>query len=364
MQSKERLAAMHRGHAPQPKRNTTTQTGKATFSLAKSDGTDEDEWVSSESGAATPLDADDGNDDQLNRTPVEQAHLATLLDHVNGATPRAQTPIQRIDTARPHEPLQQVQRAQAPVVHVQSSTPAPVEAKLLRQTRSEAPSPSQIRRNGDSSNRNSMVRRSSAHSVVKVEIPHHPLIRGQSYHGGLKPASLAPLAINPESAQAQLSASPTTARVDNLHYSPESMHSSLHRSPEADEPEARPSRSRKESFSSLHSVATLPAPSSSRVVGSRSRMNRAVDRTRTLSTLSTSSSSAALTSLNTLPAASRPGTPPLTVHFAPESQSRREQTEGLHQLLPPVYLASHLSTLARYRPLADCYERVMRAKNA
>lgn len=359
VQSKERVAPLHRGQAAQPKRTFAAHTGKATFSLPKSDGTDEDDWVSSESGAATPHDPED--DDQRTRTPVEDDHKTTIInDHVNGATPRAETPLPRVDTIRPNEPLRQVQQMHPPVVNVHTATPiVPPTADTYRQTRSEAPSPTQLR-DGNTSKRSSMIRQSSGQSAVKVEVPHHPLIRGQSYHGGLKPAALAPLTVKSESAQAQLSASPTSSY--GILHSPNSIDGSiLNESPDRDEPHIRPTR--KASFSSIHSVATLPAPSSRQVVGSRSRMNRAVDRTRTLSVMSTSSSSAALTSLNTLPGGSRPGTPPLTVHFTPETHSRREHAEGLHQLLPPPYMASHMSTLSQYNPMADCYARVMRAKH-
>ena len=84
------------------------------------------------------------------------------------------------------------------------------------------------------------------------------------------------------------------------------------------------------------------------------------DRSRTMSTISNSSSSAALSALNMLPAVSRPSTPPMIVHFPPES--RRDVPDGLHQLLPPPYAPAHFTALLKYNPLGDCYERVMRAK--
>ncbi|THH07831.1 hypothetical protein EW145_g3118 [Phellinidium pouzarii] len=391
--SKERIATLQqkRTHTPvstkrQPVKNIT-QTHKAGFSIAYSDGTDDEEWVSSESGAATPQNND--VDAARGSSPVDQQKGGFTSAHVgegedttrasNGVveplTPRAESELAltRVETARPGTSVVQAQAlAQPPTVRIQpQSTPAfpgptPVppsaserraEVQLVRHTRSEAPSPTQLPQK-PMAKRHPLVRHSSTHGDVKVEMPHHPLIRGQSYHGALKPAPLAPLTVNSETAQAQLSASPRSARLGSRTGSPSySTQPFAIDSPTEASPDSHDrALSRKGSVSSLHSVATLPAPVLSRF-GARSKQ----DRTRTLSTISMSSSSAALNSLNMLPAMSRPGTPPLAVHFP--SESRHDVQDGYHQLLPPMYVPAHMTVLARINPLRDCYNRVMRAKH-
>ncbi|KAH8119015.1 hypothetical protein DFH11DRAFT_414532 [Phellopilus nigrolimitatus] len=376
VQSKERISTLQqkRAQAPVTKRSQP-QAHKAGFTLSRSsDETDDEEWVSSESGAATPQN-DDDDEGTRGTTPVvlRGDHIAGDIsengDHAeNGAnepaTPRADSELTRVETARPD----QVQtRMQPPTVRVQPQStptspaaPTPVEPQEelpIRHTRSEAPSPTQLRQKS-ASKRHPLIRQTSTYGETKAEMPPHPLIRGPSYHGAVKPAPLAPLTVNSDVAQVQLSASPTSTRIGSRPDSPLYLTQSFSlKSPSEASTEGRDRLpSRKGSISSLHSIATLPAPTSARYVGNRHKQ----DRTRTLSTMSTSSSSAALSSLNKLPAMSRPGTPPMTVHFP--SESRRDIQDGYHQLLPPPYLAAHATVTARYNPLLECYERVMRAK--
>ncbi|KAI5117769.1 hypothetical protein M0805_005200 [Coniferiporia weirii] len=383
--SKERISTQKRAAASakqQPVAQNNAQNHRAGFSLAHSDGTDDEEWVSSESGAATPQN-DEDDDDAHGTTPVDRQRVEHAPNGgtnrvVNGtaglATPRSQSALSltRVETARPETSPQmraQVQ-AQPPTIHVQpqsthvSPTPPPVppvaerrpDVQLIRHTRSEAPSPTHLSQR-PAPRRHPLVRHASTHGESKAEMPPHPLIRGQSYHGALKPAPLVPLSVNMEAAQAQLSASPTNARVGSIASSPSYMTQSFTQSPSEGSTDSRERvPTRKVSSSSLHSVATLPAPSSTRF-NARTKQ----DRIRALSTISLSSSSAALDSLNKLPAMSRPGTPPLAVHFP--SESRRDVQDGYHQLLPPMYSAAHATVLARYNPLQECYERVMRAKH-
>lgn len=246
-------------------------------------------------------------------------------------------------------------RAPSQIANSVQTLPPPVneppEADIYRQIRSEAPSPTRRRY---LPKRNPLLRNSS-HGEYKVDMPPHPLIRGQSFQISLKPKPLAPLTVNPEAIQAQITTSPTSTRGRYSSTSPTSMfHSMTLQTPTSAHPDNRPSR--KSSISSLHSVATLPVPSPSRMVGMRSKS----DRTRTLSTISNSSSSAALTSLNALPTMSRPGTPPLVVHFPIEN--RRDGAEGIHQLLPPPIRSAHLMFVARNNSLNDSLERVTRAR--
>ena len=359
--------------------------GAKGFTIAQSgdDSEDDDEWVSSESGAATPqnveledtssaadknmmsphADLTNGVADRLKNGVADR--LTNGVEELT--TPRAEVQLELtcIDTARPDSsPTSRVQtqgQAQPPVVRIQPQTtpsspesPSPIptepsEQMPVRHTRSEAPSPSDLR-NKPTPKRHPLIRHSSNYAGSKVEMPPHPLIRGKSLQGSaLKPAALVPLYVNNESAQAQLLAFPSSRSASTTYQS-------FYQSPsETSTISGDRLPSRKGSISSLHSIATLPAPSrfnSSRTKG---------DRPRTLSSISTSSSSAALTALNMLPATSRPGTPPMIVQF-PYS-TKRDAHDAYHHLLPPPYLASYMSLSNKYNPLLDSYERVMRAKN-
>ncbi|TDL26210.1 hypothetical protein BD410DRAFT_895622 [Rickenella mellea] len=337
---------------------TSAATRKVDFTLAGSAGTEEDEWVSSESGAVTPV-----NDQDVQVLEVSPRRSDDSGDHVSGTTPRAESAMPRVDTARPSHPQQQQGFAyRKPVVapnppHVTQPTPppqpretflgnnsavlAPPSPTAARMAHSEAPSPSHANRHLP---KRQTLSRQSTYSDSKAETPHHPLIRGQSYHGAMKPSPLAPLTV-----QAQISTSPPSLRSAPLSSSPTTMTSSMSNYMD----EAHPGR--RTSMSSARSVATLPVPSSP-------NDRRAIhDRTRTLSSVSRSSSSAALSSLTALPAMSRPGTPPLTVRFPPE-HINFSAADTYHNLLPPPYIATHLTVLAHSSPLRQSYDRVMRAR--
>lgn len=315
-----------------------------------------------------------------------------VLGAVTGQlTPRAesQLTLARIDTARPQQAQTAVQQPQShlqaptpPVIRMEASTPTPLPPppttapasitrapaaaptiserpviNPIRQARSEAPSPTHLKTAPPK--RHPLIRQLSSHTESRGEmITPHPLIRGQSRHSSLKPTTLPPLAVDPATAKAQLLASPVSAGVgaDSPGYMTQSFRLRTPSDASVESKDRLPSP--KGSISSLHSVATLPAPNTARF-GPR----YGVDRARTLSVISHSSSSAALDSLNRLPALSRPATPPLTVHFPAES--RRDVQEGFaqHQLLPPNYAAPHLTALARYNPLYESYDRVIQAKN-
>ncbi|KAL5528653.1 hypothetical protein ACEPAF_7789 [Sanghuangporus sanghuang] len=424
IRSKEQITVTHkRAHAPPSNKGKQPQTQnrpqRPNFSIARSDDTadSDDEWVSSESGAATPqihhaVDTDEDAEETNTggRGTVMPVERQRAIDEslppenrMNGGnniygkadrapnrfdddvtTPRAELDVDltRVETVRPDAaagtaaavlapptsrqdemippPVVRVQAQSTPATPVPTSPPPPVleqptaKAPPVRQVRSEAPSPTQLRQKS-AAKRTTFVRHTSTHGDVKRDMPPHPLIRGQSYHGAaLRPARLAPLTVNSEAAQAQLTTSPSTPSRAG---SPSYFSTSFRESPtgaSTDSQDRLPSR--KNSISSLHSVTTLPAPASSRLVGGWGRP----DRTRTLSTISTSSSSAALTALSSLPTMSRPSSPPLVVYFPAEN--RRDPNEGFHQLLPPQYLATHMTVLTKYNPLYDSYERVMRAK--
>ncbi|KAH9855256.1 hypothetical protein C2E23DRAFT_866869 [Lenzites betulinus] len=359
------------------------------FSISSPDEGDDDEWVSSESGAATPLDGSDAE-----TTPVEelQQRLEALPtqpiapaahDVVHDvATPRAAPPsLPRVDTARPSTqsfaPAVQDYGFQKPIIQenfsssqmqsdqrhpepaIQISTPTPPIAKA----RSETHSPP--RRSPDApSKRQSMTRPPSTHSISsKLDaqpLRPHPLIRGHSYGQGFtaKPVPLAPLTtVLPDSASGQMStssSSPSSARAGSPTSIRTASGSPNLSSPTSSSPAHR--QLRRTSTSSARSTATLPAPTIERTASRATH-----DRQRTLSTISSSSSIAALTNFALRSTPSPPHTAvKVTAHFPPLEQS--VALESIHPLLPPPYLSAHLTVLAHRNPIAESYDRVIRAK--
>lgn len=122
---------------------------------------------------------------------------------------------------------------------------------------------------------------------------------------------------------------------------------------------------RRTSVSSRSSVATLPATlhASPTMV----QLGRAAnhDRQRTLSTSSTFSGALSNLSNLNLQMRSTPSPPKtpvqhVTAFFPPNEQI--VQSESVHALLPPPYLSAHLTMLTYRNPLAESYDRVLRAK--
>ncbi|KAI0769681.1 hypothetical protein BD413DRAFT_613715 [Trametes elegans] len=389
-------AALRR--APTPN-GVTKQNGskqKVDFSISSPDEDDDDEWVSSESGAATPADGSDPEN-----TPVEQPKVRPPNSHAHGqheetnstsahdaahdvATPKAAPPpLPRVDTARGsqlslpstardhcvQQPQPQEHMASThirddrrhPEPDIQISAPTPPVSKA----RSETHSPP--RRSPDiAPKRQSMTRPPSVHSInSKSDAPPlrpHPLIRGHSYGQGFaaKPAPLAPLTtVLPDSASGQMSAtstSPSSLRAG----SPTSIRTASG-SPNLSSPSTSSiahRQLRRTSTSSTRSTATLPAQISASDKHS-SRANH--DRQRTLSTISSSSSIAALANFALRSTPSPPRTPvQITAHLPPPEQTAA--LESIHPLLPPPYLSAHLTVLAYRNPIAESYDRVIRAK--
>ncbi len=339
--------------------------GKTDFTLSTSVGTDEDEWVSSESGAATPGDSCDRG----GGTPVDHRLLQINADAIAGTTPRAAPSINRVETARPSQPSQPLVSRTEPSSPVQPvRSPAFTSTKPKGDSRSEmhvrmhGETPAQPRP-GRSSAMGSLTRRSSAYSDYVSEASSHPLIRqtlsrGQSYHSIVKPQALAPLTVNAEAAQAEISSSPPpSARTERTANSPTAFFSpSRTQSPKpAYSHNSQYARSsRRTSFSSAHSIQKLPVTSLSR--GNATALTPR-DRNRTISTTSAASITA-ISSLSHLPAMSRPGSPPLVTHFPPEDSVG----DYCHPLVPVAYVANHMTVLAHYSPLPESYERVMRAR--
>lgn len=365
VQSKEQMQPMTQKR-PQPTNQKPTTTKQKTGFTISSPAEDEDEWISSEagSGAATPDDSSDDDEDSRDRsrTPVDESETTpgAQRDGVfTAATPRAQTSMPRVASARLIAPLEQV--ARQPVKRVpnpaivqpteQSSHRRQHTEPNVMESRSGTTSPTHHSHRHDSSKRNSTTRPPSVHSIrTEVPLRPHPLIRGQSYGQSSivgptsKPTPLAPLTVISGSSTAQLSSSPP-----NISTSPASIRTAYG-------PQSSPNR--RTSISSQRSVATLPVSPQQ-----PSKANH--DRHRTLSTMSSSSTSsfAALTSLAHLPAAaSRPSTPQYTSYFP--VQNPHVNLDVIHPLLPPPYLGTHLTVLATRSPIKESFERVVWAKQS
>lgn len=304
-------------------------------------------------------------------------------------TPRAEPPpLPRIDTTRPSQPqspsspasviyasnlpstqreLYSVQEGSKDQQHSETgfqSPASPAPTPPITKARSETHSPP--RKSPDMApKRQSMTRPPSTHSVTsRTEAPlrPHPLIRGHSYgQSGFftaKPAPLQPVAaVSSDAAQATMStaSSPTSMRAG----SPSSI-----KTTSASINLSSPTSShahwqlRRTSTSSAQSNMTMPSQTS----GSQLQWSRSGhDRQRTLSNMSTSSSFAALSSIAGLRSTPSPTTPVrITSYFPPPEATAH--LENVHPLLPPPYLNAHLSILAHRNPIAESYDRVIRAK--
>lgn len=402
VQSRDQLPPFIPKRAPTPSHATKSNgpKPKAGFTLASTGDDDDDEdWISSESGAATPNHHQDSDSDPDSgpETPIEQPnvfeaprpqvsrHQSSHSD-AQGRT-GAQTPLPRVDTARPSDydsrasvpqprPAPAASTLPPPIMQVEQNTF--VQPQLhqnqyrhqqnhrfstgpIMESHSAVTSPSSPSR--PATKRQSSTRPPSMHGSMTGKLDHsslrpHPLIRGDSYgqpNFVPKPAPLAPLTVTPE-----ISSSPPSSIHESIHYrDPSSPRRST--SPSSPNNPYVPNFTRRTSISSARSVATLPVSSSSVTFTTREREPKSfLDRTRTLSTISSSSSSAALSSLTHIPAVSRPPTPQLISFFPPVNP--HVNTEAIHPLLPVPYLSNHLTIVAHRTPIRESFDRVMRAK--
>ncbi|KAF7362080.1 hypothetical protein MVEN_00553600 [Mycena venus] len=313
------------------------------------DEEEEEDWVSSESGAVTPNPNDDEDSDlgssesndnrpAARRTP-EAVQRPGDLPRVATARPSdyRKSEVEALRTQpEPRRTITPARAATADTPRIDTSTAfgngartayreSPTPMTPTTAPVSEAPSPSRRRHS----------RPMSSHSMNKPELRPHPLIRGQSFGqpnlAPAKPSPLLPVAVTAD--VAQLPVSPSTSPTSPL---PSSL-------------------ARRTSISSARSVATIatthPAPA---------RSVRGEARHRTFSTLSAASSSAALSSLTHLPAVSRPPTPQMIAFFPPANPHAR--VDDIHPLLPPPYVSNHLTVLARRTPIREAFDRVVRAR--
>ena len=336
--SREHLHA-HR-YAPPPAQRAKTKG----FILAGPPADeDDDEWVSSGSGAVTPNNIDNGQ---------------TLVDQPRLDTPRAQPQsLSRVPTIRAPEAVVKISgpAARAPPAPPSGHMDLPPQTQLpfselrVKEIRSATTSP--VHRHHSSHKRLSVTRPPSTHSTTnRSEVPlrPHPLIRGNSFGQGVpmtpKMVPLAPLTVTSEVSPVS---SPLRDQTENLSISPSSVKSYT-----------QSAANRRTSVSSVRSVATLPSQPHIQT----HFLGRAHDRHRTLSSMSSTSSSSvqALSSLACLPT-TRPPTPQYyIVHFPPANISAG--LEVVHPLLPPPYLGAHMSISTYRSPLKESYDRVIAAR--
>ena len=390
---------------------------KAGFTIAASTvvSDDDEEWISSESGAVTPMDTASGDEDSGKKTPQERSPTTPVdltLQHANGqnpalvpgTTPRGEAVPSRprvqtngfVPTRPPHvaaptaripssskqnqypqneqEPyrqrLRQLQSQLDPAQNVRQQAPRPTSLPLDKSlfpqspphtpdavpvvsgARTEPPTPTSPRSDRHSS---SKARPSSARSLIAEHAHHlrpHPLIRGQSFLGH---AHLAPLKVSSDAAQAQLSSSPPNRAVSSSPTSIRTIHTPSH----TPSPSAHFSSAifRRSSTSSAHSAATLPV----------SHSITPAERGRTYSSVSTASTSAALSSLAHLPTRASVNlahNAPLVVHFPPQQNSQHAHSENVHALLPPPYVTPHFTILQWRSPIRESHDRVVSAREA
>ncbi|KIJ18641.1 hypothetical protein PAXINDRAFT_175218 [Paxillus involutus ATCC 200175] len=368
--SKEQLQALGQRYAPPPNQRQQGGKTKAGFTLPSPTAEDDDDWVSSESGAATPNSV--GSDSAQSQTPVDKRKLMpTALPSAEESIHRPETPrarlhsLSRVPTMRPPElplktsaglaaPAPQFTQtpAEPPTIHTdQASQPQLLFTESrVAETRSATTSP--VHRSHHSSHkRQSLTRPPSTHSTTsRSEAPlrPHPLIRGQSFGQSMpmspKVVPLAPLTVTSEASPVS---SPVRDSAEKLSTSPSSVRTTY----------ARPPPNRRTSVSSVHSISTLPSQSQVQA----HILSKVHDRSRTFSSISSHSSTSvqALSSLAHLPV-TRPSTPQHTAHFPPASFS--VNLEAVHPLLPPPYLSAHMSILTHGSPLKASYDRVIAAR--
>ncbi|KAG5650268.1 hypothetical protein H0H81_012780 [Sphagnurus paluster] len=391
VQSKEHVHAfLPKQRLPQQNHKNTTARGKAGFTISSpSEDDDEDEWVSSESGAATPSGDHSGSetesdDNEVIRRLTGQPPTPTArpMNEARSATPV----LPRVETARPsdfkppvtsppphlqpapqqyhrHESRPEIRTPTLPPIktnpppHLQEPQPEnnrSFDTDTINEHQTpEVPSPGQPN-SRHSNRRQPSTRPPSSHSIRgDYALRPHPLIRGHSY-GQVYPAKPAPLEPLTVIQDASTSASPPDTLFDGYQIST-SPSSSIKTDTTSPGGLSRASQ-RRTSVSSARSVATLPVHA-----GLRDSVNWALsDRKRTLSTISHSSSSAALSSLVHLPTTTRPPSPQAIAFFPPVNP--HANIEGIHPLLPGPYLNNHLTVLARRTPIKEAFDRVIRAK--
>ena len=337
-------------------RNNDTKT-RPGFTIASPDDNDEDEWISTESGAATPNDHHPHSDSESEHPGGGSIQRRAPPEPLPDTPPTETLGFSRVGTARPSDFALAAARP-VPSIPDRSETRTPTKTEHSRNAQnfqSHDRGGNHHATNVDtsprmSSKRHFHTRPPSTHSVRSdAPLRPHPLIRGQSY-GHMypaKPVPLEPLTVIQDAA----SSSPPSTLFDHnqLSTSPTSIKTAL-TAPSSPDRGSLPHPRR----TSVSSVATLPTHSSLRdSVNWTSSVRKR--------TLSHSSSSAALSSLVHLPTITRPPSPQAISFFPPVNP--HANIEGIHPLLPGPYLHNHLTVLSRRTPIKESFDRVIRAKH-
>ncbi|KIK09354.1 hypothetical protein K443DRAFT_671849 [Laccaria amethystina LaAM-08-1] len=359
--SSQRIVSRDHLHPPSTSRRPNLPKHgkpKAGFTIASSGDGDDDEWVSSESGVATPA-LEDSDTDTVSEADTPQHDIVhTQSPEQLNTSAQLQAPLPRVDTARPSHFESTIYPHPDPNHH--HDHPSQPEESLQRQHQHEPEDMDTVDasfqpRTGSQPHSKRSSRPPSTRSISSRPEHHlrpHPLIRGQSYgHAGIiKPAPLAPLTVRP--GPQPTSSAPQSLNDGSRNHLSTSPTSILTTSSSAEAP--YPSHDRRTSFSSTRSVTTAPS-----IVREPAKAH---DRSRTASTMSASSSSAALSALAHLPSVTRPPSPQTIAFFPPVNPHLN--IEGIHPLLPVPYLNNHLTVLMRRTPIRESFDRVIRAKQA
>ncbi|KIL68901.1 hypothetical protein M378DRAFT_838398 [Amanita muscaria Koide BX008] len=326
VRSRENLQPVTAKHTTSSKHSGNAKP-KAGFTLSNQGDDDDDEWVSTESGAASP----DQSDHEVNPPSLhERLQRFQLPDELPG-TPRPSQPLAEESIA---SRFQLTNLGQPTEPHVQPTLHRDASSDTMRESPLYADLPPSL-------SQSSTKRRSRPPSMHSLASKAESTLRPHHLSYIPKQGPLAPL----------------TVISDAAHIDPASHH-------DGDEFTTSPSSlissdlalKRRASISSARSVSTVP------VSYPRDVPKPMHERTRTLSSIPTSSSSAALSSLTHLPAITRPPSPQAVVFFPP--QNPHANIDNVHPLLPSPYMSNHMTVLARRTPLRESYDRVIRAKLA
>ena len=337
-------------HVP-TKRPASSKPG---FTLShRGDQDDEDEWVSTESGAASPDHLD--YEPNVNRLQHQLQQLCLPDEQTPPRLDRPETPrlFQASDVQAPIYPIGQGTDAKQPQPppseiydhYFHSEAQPRLQRALSSETMRESPPPSNMPPSSPSKQKlPGSKRRSRPPSMHSTGSRNDPALRPHPLCYLSKQGPLAPLAVIPDSVSIDSSSAEQPYHDgDEAATSPSSITSDA-------------ALRRRSSISSARSVSTVP------VFHSKDTYRGMHERTRTLSAIPTSSSSAALSSLTHLPTVTRPPSPQPVVFFPPHNP--HANIDGIHPLLPSPYMSNHMTVLMRRTPLKESYDRVMRAKVA
>ncbi|KAF8497670.1 hypothetical protein JB92DRAFT_2986953 [Gautieria morchelliformis] len=299
---------------------------------------DDDEWVSSESGAATPAEYDEEDVPPSLESHVRQEEH----DPIPSTTPRGDaSPLPVVPPHRPRPPPQT--HSDLPRVDTVTKFTTQAEDSPSSGSATHDP-PTPTRRAGHRRPATRPPSMRSTHSGLP-----HPLIRARSY----APSTPVITALSPGLAQVYPVSTSSSPSSPPMGPSSESA-----RSPESETNRPYLPRLRRQgSHSSVTSVATLPLPTtSSAATASTTRVHG--ERQRTLSHASTSAALSSLTAARSHHAPSRPASPVLPIAFPPINPHE----EQVHVMIPPPLVPPHVSATAHQNPILQALQRVAEAK--